>query len=310
MKKLISLLLITLNLFLLIGCASEDTGETEDTQKVYENKAFDTISASKQISYRSFDELSRDADDIVKATYEGMVTSKGYYLLDFKAYDTLRGDIGNEIITLHYQPMNVTTLSADGVISYSTKDIIYEAGKDYLLFIKRSNTVYTEGYYFEPIEESLVVPIGNNASNWLQVSKIYGRSLSEHIESESIKKAVGEVFFEKIKETKPDYISSSGGYKTIIIPQKSDVVANAPYLLSVEIEEMEEIPRIYYRSLCKCRVISSEKGSLGGIIEVYLPTEKVEVGKKYIIAIKEATEPIDDIGYYVPTTKNSVYEAQ
>ena len=305
MKKIICLLLAAVVLLLFIGC-QKDADVPPETEKTYQNKGLSEASSTQTKSYRNFERIVTDSTDIIKATYKGMNLSKGYYLVDFYVYDTIRGDIKNGILTIHYLPTNTTVLNADSPISYSTNKILYKPEKDYLLFLNRSNTVYTEGYFFEPAEASLIIPLAESGEPIIKDSKLYSQPLNEHLDNSVFDGIEENAFLDKVKITQNDY--SQEGYRTIVTPKRDDVLKNAQFLFTVQIEEMEETPQVYYRSLCKCKVIETHKGEASEHIQAFLPTEKVEIGKKYVIAVEKGQTNLLTEDYYVPTSKNSVFD--
>ena len=295
MKKILSLLLIFIMLFLCVGCSIGDSTlkDSKVTEKSYDTELFDRCFAAQEITYKPFEKKLEEANLVLKATYNGMVKVNELYLLDFDIFDVLYDsanvkDLTKNTITVNYSPTSYTVKGGDTNFSYDTLNIVYEKGKEYLLFLKAYSTLYVDYVLYTPIEPSMCIALESNRDPALSNSKIYGGELSAHIKDGTLKNADGDEFVQMVlsfvKNT--DFKNNP----TVFDKESFETLASsAKYVLFVEIEEKNEDfgTDFYGRSYCRCKVIESFKGNTEEKISVYLPFEKVKVGQKYLIAVDE-----------------------
>ena len=347
MKKILSLLLIFILLFLCVGCdqreePTEQPTQTEETlgQNEPANKARDIyvpkveIDANIEFEERiftflgvSFEELlSRTTTtDVVIGEYLGAAYVLPNYYFFFKVDRLIKGEIHQETIAVctdrssYYYEMvdyfetvenktdvNVTLSVSSGLSLYSSRIpngqkfyTKYREGHHYLLLLNRISTPHlkTEDL-LRFTEESIGIPVDKDGVPVVVSSKMYDTSLTSNIENEEIKQRVtnGELIDVILELTKDDVYQES----SVNIVDKNTVLANATYILNVEVYyENRDYENDLYSSY-DCNVISVEKGDISRKkIALNLTDSKVKIGGKYTVALDENFELV---------SRNAIFE--
>lgn len=311
MKKLISLLLISVILLLSVGCnsqeqPSESVSETTGTEvkqialttyKVSSDKKKSRtfISANSHWQCQYFEKYLDKTTHIVKAKFLESFDIEWEKVVNFEISEVIRGELIDKTISVIYNPIGYLNNGEH----FSTDTIEYKVGNEYLLLLRRVSTPYLDEDVLHPIDDgSLIIPLDANGNADIKQAKIYQQELVNWIGDESLKTAIEDgKFLEKLLEMTKDNPSVANSYGELL--NETDlvrIVSGASNVFFIEIKaelEYNGNGNLFYIGDYKCEVFRTVKGDpdvLNGTIE--LPIDKVEVGKKYLVAL-------DDYGFLV-----------
>ncbi len=315
MKKLISLLLISVILLLSVGCNSqekpnESVSETTSaevkpialtTYKVSSDKKKDRTWRMLRTSsgYRRFEDYLNNVTHIIKAKFSESFEIEYENVLNFEISEVIRGELIDKTISVIYSPCEYQ--GGEGEVDFfSTYPVEYNMGNEYLLLLRRVSTPYLDEDILHPIDDgSLIIPLDANGNADIKQAKIYQQELTNWIGDASLKTAIEDgKFLEKLLEITKDNPSVFNSYGDLL--NETDIyriLSGASNVFFIEIKEKLEYDNEYNKSFYigdyKCEVFKTVKGDpdiLNGTIR--LPIDKVEVGKKYLVAL-------DDYGFLV-----------
>ena len=326
MKKIICLLLAAVVLLLSVGCNQQEpsspteqpTEEKQTEPKVYDNSPYESANIGWEgWGYTYIEYLLKNATDVVKATYVGTVKKPpNYYFHDFEVKEVFKGGCENGLLTVFASSQYYSFGGYEEtppVLSYETSNINYEIEKDYLLLLCRSQNVFMYEDRIESIDDSLVIPFDQNGNINAEGCKLYGIDLRLSIRDKETSDALENGnFVDRVLElTKynPQILNK------IDTTEKSleTIINEADYAMVIKPEEkIEDAFEPYWCSKYSCKIIDLLKGTdlektAGSDIRIKLPTERIELGKTYLVAIEKTS-----VGVYEPTTRYSVipYEVQ
>ena len=303
MKKIISILLVFIICLLCVACNSqEQQGEgtskrEQETEKVTEQKIYDNTPYPYLFRewfdwpYIELESFSPNVNDIVKATYVGAVKkSPDYYLYDFEVKEVIKGTCKKELITVWATAVEYSFGWYDDkipVLGYDTLAINYEVGKDYLLLLTRSPNEYMEKDGLRSVDDSLIIPLNENGTIDLENCKLYNTDLMLHIRDSETEEALKNgIFVERLleltKDNPPVDLEIDTPYK-----DPGTTMNEADYVWIIKVEKDLEDPILpYYVAQYGCNIINKLKGDHSSdTVTIHLPTEKVEVGKTYVVAL-------------------------
>ncbi len=318
MKRILCLLLIIVMLLLSFGCNSQEQpseSETESNQsteaKQTEPKVYDNTPYSKNEvlilqdgGYNRIEYLLDNVSDIVKATYVGTIKKHPNYLHDFEVKEVVKGNCEKTIVTILATPQTISTGWAyTPVKSYSSVEIEYETGKDYLLLLRRQQSIYKDEEILSPIEDTLILPLNESGSLDLEKCKMYNTDLMLHLKDTETEQALKNgTFIERLLELTKN---NPTVYNAIDKTDKEPIVtmneADCVWIVKVE-RKIEDLFLPYYVSKYYCKVTKTLKGEEKEELRIQLPTEEVEIGKSYIIATQKKWN-----SYYL-SSHNSLFE--
>ena len=289
MKKILSLLLIFILLFLCVGCDQNKENEKETLSSDSEETTPERVGYYEQHDSATvpFNIILSRVTDVVKATYKEtqyIYWEEGsYYMVTyahkFELIDSMRDNPNTaDVIVVSSLPMYYDC-------GYSTVDIKYEKDKNYLLLVKNGITVYSKST--DLVEDSLIIPLNENQDPDLDNSCIYSKDLISYIEDEELKTAGNErftdVLLEKVKNNA--YISKVGNF--FEGTDVETVISKTPYLVLARIKEKTEKGIAFDLSNCKCEILNVWKGDLNvEELNIILPSDMVEEGCTYNLAIQ------------------------
>ncbi len=310
MKKLISLLLISVILLLSVGCNSqelppENSEPVVEARKTYrpEKKEYDNSPFSSgyynehDTAYLYFESCLDSTTDIFKATFLGTVknnTSKTF-LFDFEIKEVVKGEIDGNTVSVCVYPKYYMGVGYGGddygkVGGYNTNSINYTPGEDYLLILARHATTWMDEDYFLTIHDSLIIPLDKNGTPDINNSKMYNQDLMSHIQYDENKEKIqnGELINLVLEQTKgnPQVIKSSDFIEDT---DPTMVMSSATYVLGIEIEYKSDQnigfdgSQIYHYKVIKS--IKGETERISGSFRA--KSDKIQVGEKYTIALNE-----------------------
>ena len=333
MKKLISLLLISVILLLSVGCKEQEQkestehSETQETQEIqatkvratykpnvqYQNKVafgFESIIEDGGI-YRSFDKLLEETNttDIVKATYLGAAKRTPNCYFFFEINEVVRGEIIDTTIAVPEINVRYSISTPDCPISGYHTYTDYVVGSKYLLLLERTSTPHLAEKDIANISPSyLVIPLDNAGEPIVSESLLYNQNLLLHVESEEIKKQINDgklidCILELTKEDAYKYKDSP-----INIIDKDTVIDRADYVLNIEIVSCVGSEYSNLSAEYRCKFISASKGSVSwqpttesGYVYVELTKSKIKIGEKYTVAVGKQA------GKYFLISRNAIF---
>ena len=316
MKKLISLLLISVILLLSVGCNTQEplnesqseqpTEEKKTEPKVYDNTPYseNEVLIIEDGGYNQIEYLLGNVTDIVKATYVGTIKKHPNYLHDFEVKEVVKGNCEKTIVTILATPQTISPGWANTPVkSYSSVEIEYETGKDYLLLLKRRQSIHKDEEILSPIEDTLILPLKESGNLDLEKCKMYNTDLMLHLKDTETEQALKNgTFIERLLELTKN---NPTVYNAIDKTDKEPIVtmneADCVWVVKVE-RKIEDLLLPYYVSEYYCKVTKTLKGEEKEELIIQLPTEEVEIGKSYIIATQK-----NGNSYYL-SSHNSLFE--
>lgn len=303
MKKILCLLLVVILLFLSVGCNSQEqpsenvkepehTIKSKETEtKSYDNTPYSQVNRGWQdVGYNKFETLLTQVNDIVKATYLGTVKKSPDYFHDFEVKEIIRGSCEKELITVFAQPMEYGFGWYTGklpVTSYDTVDINYEEGKDYLLLLRRSQLAYCDDDILDSVDDSIVLPLNETGVVEAAKCKMYNTDLALHLRDDETKQALTDgTFIDRVLTLTKD--NPTVAYNAISTETDPVAILNeAEYVLVIKVgKKLNDDMSPYYVGEYYFENLDVLKGNYEDST-VELPTEKVETGKTYLIALNE-----------------------
>ena len=326
MKRILSLILIFMLVFTLISCnflKNKETnvqvtmGQAESSESQIEYidyPIYDTQLPPENLaifdrSYRCFEEVVDDTNDIVKATYKSSRRLQNDYEMLFEVFDSVIGDIQSGILFVTYLPVGLW--GVDGGPSYSTAEIPYEEGKSYLLLLSRIS-YRSEDYFFRPAEDSLVIPLDEFENPDVSNSKIYEENLIKHIKNTVEMKVDDSLgFLDEIVEIAKDNPISV--YENVFIDStdRDTVLEQSPFVVVVKIDSVKSTgrARLYGDNVgeYRCNVLSVVKGDFSyQEISLDFPVKKIKIGETYTLALT-ARNNDPTSGYFYLSSRNSIF---
>jgi len=179
----------------------------------------------------------------------------------------------------------------------------YVPGQEYLLFMSRIRSVYTENDYFVPDSFLILVDKeggvkGTEESEYLKELK----ALEELGSYDNVCAHIQEVLNKLPAEE--NHTEEFDGKDYIHSTDIKEILDRSPYVAEVSIGEFSS--RAVDRDGYFCKVITSLKGELEGTIDVIFPKDAVKSEERYFIMLDK---PDDGSVFYVLSSKDSVHSA-
>ena len=265
----------------------------------------DMVIYSASYDYLTFYEIIQYATDVIRAKFVGVTFEQdGDIHYEFEVVESYRG-LGLE------ETFVVDEMAIDGCVigsglSFSTYNVRYKAGNDYLLFLTRRVNDFSGEHSLNTVSDILVVAVNENGKACLSSgeSMYYGQDLSMHLGSDEIAKAFEN---ENLEQYVVDLIKDNPMFKGreyIASEDMSEILKASDYV--IEIEVIEEHPIKYYdgsRDNFICELIATYKGELEKMdLTVIFPAGMVEIGKRYIVAARGVDDTL-----VISTNMHSVY---
>jgi|GEM_PF-1508477 len=185
----------------------------------------------------------------------------------------------------------------------------YVPGQEYLLFMSRIRSVYTENDYFIP--DTFLILVDKEGG-------VKGAEESEHLEELKeleASKALEELgsydnlcaYIQEVLSKLPaeeNHTEEFDGKDYIHSTDIKEILDRSPYVAEVSIGEFSS--RAVDRDGYFCKVITSLKGELEGTIDVIFPKDAVKSEERYFIMLDK---PDDGSVFYVLSSKDSVHSA-
>ncbi len=255
--------------------------------------------------YYTFYEIIQYATDVIRAKFVGVTFEQdGCIHYEFEVVESYRG-LGLE------ETIIVDELAIDGCVivsglSFSTYDIRYKVGNDYLLFLTRRVDDFSGEYSLNTVSDILVVAVNENGKACLSSgeSMYYGEDLSMHIGSDEIAKAFEN---ESLEEYVVDLIKDNPmfeGREYIDSEDVSEILKASDFVIEIEIIEEHPIKNeTGLRDNFICELVAIYKGEREKTdLTVIFPAGTVEIGKRYIVAARRVSDTM-----VILTNKHSVY---
>ena len=324
MKKILSLLLIFILLFLCVGCDQSENPNNSSTSEseIQSQNESESIVINKfnmiEISDSAYgDPIFNDfpltfVTDIVKATYKGteekwveyIYDGKTYYLLNyvhsFEITEVVKGERENGILKVFSLPIN----SGNG---YSTYDIEYKVGEDYLLLLEEIKNVWDTASRFEFLTDGLIIPLDSLGKPDIAKATLEARSFIACIDSEDMKaSAESGDFIQYVLEKTKDNPHSRKEWDFIDDDSFENVISKSEYVIVALVEEMDPSrPKEYFKKYYSCKIIRTVKGNIEeDTLTIEFPTAKVQAGKLYTIALDQ----YENNKEYRLSSQNSIWE--
>ena len=318
MKKIICLLLAAVVLLLSVGCNQQEPKESAETpleplfsnttglyspeSKEYDNTPYGIVAEDIQIGsfdniYLYFEDCLKYTTDVVKARFLGTVKKSNKYFFDFEIIDPMKGNFDSKEISVHLYPMNYMGFESrygesPHVAGYSTYDISYEVGINYLLLLKRIETTFCEKDFLCFASDFLVIPLTSEGKVDINNTKMYGIELAYNVYNATIKQGIQDgMLIEKIMETVRDNPTSlkleeNSSYETDTLKLYDE----ATYIFIIEPQSTKWSNSGYYSYFGYRRPVNITKVIKGDIDaesferNITLPTEMKD-GEPYLIML-------------------------
>ena len=303
-RKLLSLFLIFFTI-LLSGCTTNPSESSSDADTT------DTLSVGSQITrtevsliYMPFEEFCACTTDVVEATFCNLTTADGQYVYEFAVTKNIRGLGTPTSIFIKSIPADYIVIGEN--IQFSTYECPYKKGESYLLLLERHRDVYSDGDWFGFVSSSLIIQTSNRSSSHTTPTfQLYGQSLFDHIQSESlIKSFQNNEYTQAILElTKNNEFYRGASY--IESTDMETVIQNSDFVFEITVKSffMDGNGRITY----DCTLDKKLKGDTEfEIIGVTFPKGTVEIGKSYIVAVTELVD--SGKRNFLMSSKNSIFD--
>lgn len=308
MKKIICLILALVILLLSVGCNQQEPSSPTETSAVEKvvPPTYKVTAQEKQERTLSrlythstcdyFEEFLKNTTHIVKAKFLEAIEIKDQNVFNFEILDVIKGELSDETISVIYTPSQYDGCvgNIDGVEFFSTYTVGYEAGKDYLLLLKRVSTAYLDKDVLYFIDQgSLVIPLDEAGAPDISSAQMYHIDLVRCIKDESLKAAISEgKFLEKILElTEKNPIVFNSYGELLDETNATSIISSAENVFIIELKSQNtkyagHTDVRFFEANYIFDVVETSKGSakkLNG--NITLPIDKVEVGKKYLVAL-------------------------
>lgn len=259
--------------------------------------------------YISFEQTLAEATDVVIAEYKGFREAEDDFMLyKFSVYDRIYGNAPDEIEVSISKPI-LKTIENDNDVQYSTVDIGFEKGTEYILVLERGdrNIVYKKTVPYLLLNEIII-----NTEDFSK-SSMYCKPINEHTEgitfSDELTKAdlisyIHEKTKNNVRELSPtqSYIDSD---------DIDTIVSESPDIIKVKINKLNYTTRtaIFDTDFYWCTVEEVLKGdlSVGQTVGVIFFADTVRQGKEYIVAVNVINEKSDNTKVCYFTSKNNLY---
>jgi len=292
MKNQLQQSVIFVLLLFLSGCSIEQNQTQNNTESIYINDEYKNQFEASVI-YRSLDDALSNSNCIVTAKLEQIIESNDYREYLFKLTDTIKGTMNLESFYVQegYGYHSVQTAN----FSYSTLDSQYSIGREYVLVLSKTISVYFD-------------------------KDIYMVSGDIFIELDSDKNITSYTRYHEPEEKGFKTLNEIITYVELNIPLDNDPkVYGMPYTKSEEIEDIvnaseyivkAKIINIHTegrtnRNTYKCKVSESIKGLTSNEILVILFKDTVAFGGEYLLLLNKDNE---DSLIYTLSSVNSVVD--
>jgi len=305
MKRILSLVLIFLLLFTLIGCnrfskseeATQNSGE-EETEGTKKPKSLDDLRFVETDMFSHsptmFENLINATTHVVVAKFIKRSTfcreenaSFAYleYMYKFEVVKCLRG---NSVPVKLFLPDKFRYKYKSNILN-DTGYLGYEEGKNYLLLLR--NTHSEISFSFDFVDNTLILPIDDNGKIDSGESLLFQTQLEQSIRTDEAKQALEDgnlltYILNAVKDNAEvikyrDFIESDDFF---------EIYDATSYVAIVHIEEPREYPRISvdydYGKAYSCEVLTWIKGDAGDeTINIKLPLSKIEKTGKYVLLL-------------------------
>ena len=273
--------------------------------------AFSCNGCSKDnaVQERSFEELLNDVTDVIAVKHSGSILKNGIYYHSFSVIKSVRGNPTEESITVSHIG-DSDNIRIDDIEKDVSNNEQFKKGCKYLLLIKRRADAFSETDNFELVEKSLIIPLDENETAYLNDndSLIYGKPLKKYISKETqnaFSDKTLEAYVAELVKNNPLLIYDNGFIKETDV---KSVISGSQYIFRISLEHEGIKSFNGDRTTYDCKIKLVYKGEFKeSIVSVILPSDKVEIGKEYIVAVNLVADSHD---LFKISSRNSIFSIE